>query len=691
MFNLNDLKVGTKILTGYILALVLLVIVGVVAIIRVNAIDSTVTYLADNAAKQQHLADQFVSQIWAIRLYAVKYINRPNPEDAKQFNQEIEGFKTILAEAETIMTTESRATKLASVKTGVDEYATDFTEITRLITKRENTKTSILDVQGPLAEEKLDRLRQNAAADNNNLEIARLTGDAQRDFLLMRLNAYKYLEDGDEQWTQKFNEAYQQYQTDAAALAEKIQLASHRILLSEIQTATQAYHDGFNALQSDYARQNQLFNDKLSVIGPQVRQTGLEISAGVTQDFAAASQETHALVAQTRNLVLGVMVGSIIAGVALGLVISRSITKPLAQVTQAARLIAEGDVSQTLNINRRDEIGLMADAFKKMIVYLEQMVAAANKLAQGNLATDVRPQSDKDALGNAFAQMVANLREQIHEIVNSSNVLAASISQISATTSQLTTNSAETATSVSETTTTIEEVRQTAQITTEKARYVSEIATGALQKSQLGKEASERAITGMNRVGQHMEAIAESIVKLSEQSQTIAEIIATVDDLAEQSNLLAVNAAIEAAKAGEQGKGFAVVAQEIKSLAEQSKQATTQVRRILTDIQKATGTAVMATEQGSKAVEAGLTQAAEAGAAILALTESITESAQSAAQIAASSQQQLVGMDQVAMAMENINQASSQNVEGSMQLKSATYALEGMGQKLKSLVARYAG
>ncbi len=114
----------------------------------------------------------------------------------------------------------------------------------------------------------------------------------------------------------------------------------------------------------------------------------------------------------------------------------------------------------------------------------------------------------------------------------------------------------------------------------------------------------------MKRIQTHMDSIAASIVRLSDQSQAIGEIIASVNDLAEQSNLLAVNAAIEAAKAGEQGKGFAVVAQEVRSLAEQSKQATAQVRNILGDIQKATSAAVMATEQGSKAVEAGVKQSA---------------------------------------------------------------------------------
>ncbi len=173
---------------------------------------------------------------------------------------------------------------------------------------------------------------------------------------------------------------------------------------------------------------------------------------------------------------------------------------------------------------------------------------------------------------------------------------------------------------------------------------------------------------------------------LSEQTQTIGGIIATVNDVAEQSNLLAVNASIEAAKAGEQGKGFAVVAQEVRNLAEQSKEATVQVRVILSDIQKAVNAAVMATEQGTKSVEAGVKQTTEAGESIRMLANSIVESSQSATQIAASSQQQLVGMDQIASAMENIKQATSQNVSGIKQAEQAIKNLAELAEQLSSMI-----
>ncbi|RTL50584.1 MAG: methyl-accepting chemotaxis protein [Rhodocyclaceae bacterium] len=260
--------------------------------------------------------------------------------------------------------------------------------------------------------------------------------------------------------------------------------------------------------------------------------------------------------------------------------------------------------------------------------------------------------------------------------------LSASVAQIAASTN-------ETATAVSQATTTVEQVKQTAQLATDKAKLVAESAQKTVEISKSGRQATEGSVESMHRIQEQMESIADSIVRLSEQGQAIGEIIATVNDLAEQSNLLAVNAAIEAAKAGDQGKGFAVVAQEVKSLAEQSKQATAQVRAILSDIQKATGGAVMATEQGSKAVEAGVKLSAEVGESIRVLAENIAEAARAVTQIAVSAQQQLVGMDQVALAMQNIKQASAQNAASTQQTGGAAQNLNEMGQRLKQLVAQY--
>jgi methyl-accepting chemotaxis protein len=389
------------------------------------------------------------------------------------------------------------------------------------------------------------------------------------------------------------------------------------------------------------------------------------------------------------TIVYGIPFAFVIVGL-LGFLITRNISRPLRDVTAAAEQIASGDLSVKLAaLDRTDEVGALTRTFAGMIGTLQAMATLAKQIAAGDLSVKATPQSEKDVLGNAFATMLENLREVTRELREGASVLASSASEIVATTTQVASGSAETAAAVSQTTTTLEEVKQTAQMATDKARHVSESAQKTAQISQAGRKSVEESIEAMHHIQEQMESIAESIVRLSEQGQAIAEIIATVNDLAEQSNLLAVNAAVEAAKAGDQGKGFAVVAQEVKSLAGQSKQATAQVRSILGDIQKATSAAVMATEQGSKAVDSGVKLSAQVRESIGALADSIEEAARAATQIAASAQQQMVGMDQVALAMQNIKQASVQNVAGTKQSETAAQSLQSLGLKLKQLVGQY--
>jgi methyl-accepting chemotaxis protein len=441
------------------------------------------------------------------------------------------------------------------------------------------------------------------------------------------------------------------------------------------------------------------------------------------------TQESEASAATAKFTIIFGSVAALLVMSATSLWLTRNIARPLKEISRAAEAMATGDLSVGVApTSRGDEVGVLTRTFARMIESLESMAKAAERIALGDLSVPVtprsekdvlgtsffamtrslqeiakaadsvargdlrltvEPRSEKDVLGKAFGMMTDRLRRITSEMKESVNMLSSSASEIIATTTQVASGATETAAAVSETTTTVEEVKQTALVSSQKAKYVSEAAQKTAQVSQIGKRSVDESVEGMNRIREQMELVADSIVRLSEQGQAIGEIMATVNDFADQSNLLAVNAAIEAAKAGEQGRGFAVVAQEVKSLAEQSKQATAQVRGILGDIQKATNAAVMATEQGNKAVENGVKQSLQAGDSVQKLAESITEAAQSALQIAASAQQQLVGMDQVALAMESIKQASTQNAASTRQAEVSAQNLHAVGQRLQGLIEQF--
>jgi methyl-accepting chemotaxis protein len=323
---------------------------------------------------------------------------------------------------------------------------------------------------------------------------------------------------------------------------------------------------------------------------------------------------------------------------------------------------------------------------------LRDATVLAARIATGDLRAAVPASTSRDEVGQllrALDGMVQSWRALAAETASGVATLTGAASEIMSSSAQAAASTAETAAAVSETTATVEEVKQTSLLSSEKSRAVSDAAQQAARTAADGRRALEESMKGMQTIQEKMEAIAGTVVRLSERSHAIGEITASVASLAEQSNLLAVNAAIEAAKAGEHGKGFAVVAQEVKSLAEQSRQATRQVREILGEIQKGVGAAVMITEQGAKTVAQGVEQTTQAGQAIRGLADNMTEAAQAAVQIAVSSQQQLAGMDQVALAMENIQQASAENAAGSRQAEASARNLHALGQSLRQTMDRF--
>jgi methyl-accepting chemotaxis protein len=372
-----------------------------------------------------------------------------------------------------------------------------------------------------------------------------------------------------------------------------------------------------------------------------------EIEENLLKEREQAAQQTASWMQSMLVAGMGIV---ILASLVISYLLARAIARPLTEAVNVAEGICAGDLSRTLEAGGHDEVGRLTQAFNQMVGYLRDQTSKTS-----------------DVIG----------------------VLAASVAEISATVSELAATASKTSTAVAETTTTVEQVKQAAKISSEKAKRVAEAAQQSVQITETGKRATEDTLVRMNLIKDQMESIGETVVRLSDHSQAIEDIISTVQDLADQSNLLAVNASIEAARAGDQGKGFAVVAQEIKTLADQSKNATEQVRSILQDTRKWVSAVVMATEQGGKAVDAGVTQSASAGDAILSLSNNVAASFQAASLIQSHTEQQFLGVEQVSMAMLSIEQAMKENVSSTSQLELAARRIEQLGVDLKEVVARF--
>ncbi|PLX31082.1 MAG: hypothetical protein C0600_06590 [Ignavibacteria bacterium] len=394
--------------------------------------------------------------------------------------------------------------------------------------------------------------------------------------------------------------------------------------------------------------------------------------------------ESTALIA--RILIFGIGIALVIF---FATTISRLISQPLSEATEIADRLGQGDTTVPIQTDRRDEVGELLKTLEKLRANSDHEAQVAARIADGDLTVEITPLSDKDILGQALSRMVQRLRTQIREMIEGINVLASATAELSSTMVQIAAGARETASAVNETASTLVEVKQASQLSNQKAKTISDDTQETLVVSRDGVVSIDQSIKSMENIREQMRGIAESIIKLSEQSQAIGDIVTSVNELAEQSNILAVNAAIEAAKAGEYGKGFTVVAREIRNHAEQSKQATSKVRSILIDTQKATASAVMVAERGTKLAEDGAQLSTVSGKAIQTVMQGINDTAESMLQISASAKEQVVGLDQVTTAIQHIKAASEQNVESIHQVELTAQNLKELGTRLQRFVERY--
>ncbi len=314
----------------------------------------------------------------------------------------------------------------------------------------------------------------------------------------------------------------------------------------------------------------------------------------------------------------------------------------------------------------------------------------AERVGAGELAVQtVTGQDEIGRLGGHLNQMVEGLRDLARQSREATVNLDGAANEIRASTQQQAAGVEEQLAAIQETAATVDEITHSGKQISRRAQEVIAAAQATAQTTSAGTAAIEGTVRAMDLIREQAETVSANIVELADKTRAIGEIISTVNDISERSHLLALNASIEAAAAGDQGRSFAIVATEMKTLADQAKDATRQVRSLLGEIQRGINASVMLTEEAVKRAAAGKHRTDTAQSTIEEMSGRIQESVQTFQQIVASTNQQQIGIEQVTLALQNIRQASQQTATSTRQLDQAAMGLTNLSQDLLKLVERY--
>lgn len=410
---------------------------------------------------------------------------------------------------------------------------------------------------------------------------------------------------------------------------------------------------------------------------------------------------------------------------------AKNISKPIKLLADGATRVADGDYKVRINNDSQNETGLLAESFNKMVVnicsaieeihlkseeakraaeqakksmnsaeeqnkYLEEstnkMLDAIDRLSKGDLTVYLVPVKKDDDVARLYAgfnSALENIRNMFIKIYQVVQTTAGSSNEISSSTEQISTGAIEQSTHINEVAAAVEEMTRTILANSENAKVASESANENGRSAGEGGEIVVETIAGMNRIAEVVTNAASTIEALGNSSNQIGEIIQVIDDIADQTNLLALNAAIEAARAGEQGRGFAVVADEVRKLAERTTKATKEIAGMIKLIQQNTTLAVSSIKEGTTEVEKGKLLAEQAGESLKKIILGTERNSQLITQLADASREQYITSESISKNIEGINSVIQETTAGIRDIANASEELRTMTTNLQSLIVQF--
>jgi twitching motility protein PilJ len=398
---------------------------------------------------------------------------------------------------------------------------------------------------------------------------------------------------------------------------------------------------------------------------------------------------------------------ALLAGLSIPMALNGSLLKAIRELAEFSERLVAGDSRAKADVQSDDELGYIAENLNRVVAKVSKatsnqeateslqrsitdLLGVINQVARGDLT--LRGKVTNDALGNvvdSINYMLDNFTKVLERVRKAATDVNASANAILLSADEMTAGATQQDQEITNTSSAVEELTVSMKQGSNNAEASAEAARRALDAAEQGNRAVRDTLEGMQRIRASVQATAKKIKSLGDRSLEISEIINVINDITEQTNLLALNAAIEAARAGEAGRGFAVVADEVRKLAEHSRSATKDIAALIKAIQAETNEAVVVMEEGTKEVEVGAGLADQAGKALEAISSVVRQSAELVQEISLASKQQVRGTEGVANAMQIISNITRQTSQGARQTVGTVSHLVKLYDQLNEALAQF--